>query len=77
MINGAYHNVNTDIFFPERGIMGNFYSFIYFLLTYSVATKAENVNNSILPCLQCHNNKPFIMYSKLSGCPDHFFYFYG
>lgn len=45
------------------------------MLPYSVAIKTENVNNIILSCLQCNNNKPFIMYSKLGGLLDYFLLF--
>lgn len=74
MVSGVYHHVNIDIFL-ERWMMSNFYSFIYFMLPYSVAIKTENVNNIILSCLQCNNNKPFIMYSKLGGLLDYFLLF--
>lgn len=74
MVNGFYHNVNTVIFL-EREIIGNSYSFIYFLLPYNVIIKTEHVNNIILSCLQCNSNKAFIMYSKIGGLPDYVFLF--
>lgn len=74
MVSGVYYYVNIDIFF-ERWMMSNFYLFIYFMLFYSVVIKIENVNNIILLCLQCNNNKLFIMYFKFGGFFDYFFLF--
>ena len=40
-----------------------------------MAITTENVDRIILSCLQCNNNKPFIIYSKLGGLPDYLILF--